>query len=151
RERQELALNLCHNVLVDPALRPVKLILMCTIEERAQPAIQRLVERHGLVVLVKPVHRSVLRGALERLLGVPRAVPVRDLPLENAEALERRRHFRLLLVEDNEVNQLVTKGMLAKLGYQVKTFSNAPAALSLLQRETYDLVLMDCMLPGMDG
>ena len=57
----------------------------------------------------------------------------------------------MLLVEDNEVNQLVTRGMLSKLGYQVKTVSNGETGLALMEQEPFDLVLMDCMMPEMDG
>ncbi|WP_338021390.1 response regulator [Alloalcanivorax marinus] len=149
--RRELALNLCRNVLEDPSLRPVKLMLMCTIEERGEPTVQRLVDKHGLVTLVRPVHRTGLRIALGRLLGVPRSQPVQDLPTETPEERRRRKLYRLLLVEDNEVNQLVTRGMLSKLGYQVKTVNNAETALALLDQENFDLVLMDCMMPDLDG
>ncbi|WP_232802459.1 response regulator [Alloalcanivorax mobilis] len=149
--RRDLALNLCRSVLNDPALRPVKLILMCTIEERAEPSIQRLLERHGLVTVVRPVHRTSLRTALSKLLGVPRQTPVRDMPTETPEERARRGLNRLLLVEDNEVNQLVTRGMLGKLGYPVKTVNNAETGLALLEQEPFDLVLMDCMMPELDG
>lgn len=149
--RRESALNLCRTVLEDPGLRPMKLMLICAIEERGEPAVQRLVDKHGLVVLVRPVHRTGLRVALGKLLGVPRQMPVPDLPTETPEERQRRKLFRLLLVEDNEVNQLVTRGMLAKLGYQVKTVSNAETALALLEQEAFDLILMDCMMPELDG
>ena len=149
--RRDLALNLCRSVLNDPALRPVKLILMCTIEERAEPSIQRLLERHGLVTVVRPAHRTSLRAALSKLLGVPRQTPVRDMPTETPEERARRGLNRLLLVEDNEVNQLVTRGMLGKLGYPVKTVNNAETGLALLEQEPFDLVLMDCMMPELDG
>ncbi|HEX5677113.1 MAG TPA: response regulator [Alcanivorax sp.] len=149
--RRESALNLCRTVLEDPGLRPMKLMLICAIEERGEPAVQRLVDKHGLVVLVRPVHRSGLRVALGKLLGVPRQMPVSDLPTETPEERQRRKLYRLLLVEDNEVNQLVTRGMLGKLGYQVKTVNNAETALALLEQETFDLILMDCMMPELDG
>ncbi|EKF73070.1 sensor histidine kinase [Alcanivorax hongdengensis A-11-3] len=149
--RPELALNLCRNVLGDPSLQPLKLMLLATIEERSQSSIQSLIEKHGLVVLVRPVHRSGLRQALARLMGLQRQVPVGDAPLQTPEEQKRRKRFRLLLVEDNEVNQLVTRGMLSKLGYQVKTVSNGETALALMEQEGFDLVLMDCMMPDMDG
>ncbi|MDX1803202.1 MAG: response regulator, partial [Alcanivorax sp.] len=148
--RPELALNLCRNVLDDPALHPLKLMLLVTIEERSQPALQRLIDQ-GLVVMVRPVHRSGVRLGLSRLMGLQRQVPVGDAPLQTPEERQRRKSFRLLLVEDNEVNQLVTRGMLSKLGYQVKTVSNGETALALMEQEPFDLVLMDCMMPDMDG
>lgn len=149
--RPELALNLCRNVLEDPSLRPVRLVLMATIEERGLPAIQKMVDQHDLVVLVRPAHRSSIRLALSRIMGLQRHVPVGDAPLQTPEERQRRKRFRLVLVEDNEVNQLVTRGMMSKLGYQVKTVSNGETALALLEQEPFDLVLMDCMMPEMDG
>ncbi|BAP14166.1 sensor histidine kinase [Alcanivorax sp. NBRC 101098] len=149
--RGELALNLCRNVLEDPSLRPVRLVLLATIEERSHAAVQQLIDKHDLVVLVRPVHRSVLRQGLARLMGLQRQIPVGDAPLQTPEERQRRKRFRLMLVEDNEVNQLVTRGMLSKLGYQVKTVSNGETALALLEQEPFDLVLMDCMMPEMDG
>ena len=100
---------------------------------------------------MRPAHRRSLRTALARLVGLQRQQPVGDAPLQTREERQRRKQFRLMLVEDNEVNQLVTRGMLSKLGYQVKTVSNGETALALLDQEAFDLVLMDCMMPEMDG
>ena len=58
---------------------------------------------------------------------------------------------RILLVEDNEVNQKVMEKMLAKLGYQTRLAADGQAALDLLKTEAFDLVLMDCSMPILDG
>ncbi|MGQ7959341.1 7TM diverse intracellular signaling domain-containing protein [Pseudomonas sp. SP16.1] len=57
----------------------------------------------------------------------------------------------VLIVEDNAINQLVTRGMLLKLGYRVRTADNGAAALDILRSETLDAVLLDCQMPVMDG
>ena len=57
----------------------------------------------------------------------------------------------VLVVEDNPINQLVLRGMLLKLGYQVRCADNGAAALDLLRNEPVDAVLLDCQMPGMDG
>lgn len=57
----------------------------------------------------------------------------------------------VLVVEDNAINQLVTRGMLLKLGYQVRTADNGSEAIELLRRERVDAVLLDCQMPVMDG
>ncbi len=59
--------------------------------------------------------------------------------------------MRILIAEDNLVNQLVTTHLLRKLGAQVRCVSNGIEALQVLRDETYDLVLMDCQMPEMDG
>ncbi|AWY41354.1 response regulator [Pseudomonas putida] len=58
---------------------------------------------------------------------------------------------KVLLVDDNSINQLVMRGMLLKLGFRVRTADNSSAALDILQRETFDAVLLDCQLPAQEG
>lgn len=151
RERRAGALNLCRTVLEDPALKSVQVILLATIEERAMERVQRLAQRHFMPVLTKPVHRAGLRSVLGHLYGVEEETAVEESFRDSSEEQARRRDYRLLLVEDNEINQLVTRGMLDKLGYQVKTVSAGEEALALTRREDFDLILMDCMMPAMDG
>ncbi|SFK38538.1 response regulator [Methylophaga sulfidovorans] len=57
----------------------------------------------------------------------------------------------ILLVEDDEINQMVAKGILAKYGISVDIAENGEAALNKLREKHYDMVLMDCMMPIMDG
>lgn len=59
--------------------------------------------------------------------------------------------LRILLVEDNEVNQMVAGSLLKKMGHIVDTAENGELAITALQRQHYDLVLMDCQMPVMDG
>jgi CheY-like chemotaxis protein len=61
------------------------------------------------------------------------------------------RRSRLLLVEDNFVNQRVAVYMLAKLGHEVDVARHGREAIDLLSKAVYDLVLMDCQMPEMDG
>ena len=58
---------------------------------------------------------------------------------------------RLLLVEDNAVNQMVAKGMLSRLGYEVDLAEHGEIALQMLEENDYALVLMDCNMPVLDG
>lgn len=58
---------------------------------------------------------------------------------------------KVLLVDDNNINQLVMRGMLLKLGFRVRTADNGSAALDILQRETFDAVLLDGQLPVQEG
>jgi CheY-like chemotaxis protein len=57
----------------------------------------------------------------------------------------------VLLVDDNQVNQLVMRGMLLKLGFRVRTADSGSAAFDCLKRETFDAVLLDHELQPMDG
>ena len=58
---------------------------------------------------------------------------------------------KVLVVEDNEINQLVAMGMLESLGYDVDTADNGLLALTALEDSLYDVILMDCQMPEMDG
>jgi len=57
----------------------------------------------------------------------------------------------VLLVDDNSINQLVMRGMLLKLGFRVRTADTGSAALDILQRDSFDAVLLDCQLPPLEG
>lgn len=97
--------------------------------------------------LARPLARNALYQTLRRTLQGhepehPLATPA--ISLEQGRA-------RILLVEDNPVNQLVAKGMLAKLGCQVQLATQGAEALALLEQDEFDLVLMDCNMPVMDG
>lgn len=59
--------------------------------------------------------------------------------------------YRVLIVEDNVVNQQVARGRLEKMGYSVKVAENGAAALALCGEERFDLIFMDCQMPVLDG
>ncbi|MFJ4354097.1 response regulator [Pseudomonas sp. NPDC089428] len=97
--------------------------------------------------LARPLSRNALYQTLRRTLQGH--APEHPLATPLLTASEGR--ARILLVEDNPVNQLVAKGMLAKLGCQVQLATQGVEALEWLEREDFDLVLMDCNMPVMDG
>jgi signal transduction histidine kinase/ActR/RegA family two-component response regulator len=68
-----------------------------------------------------------------------------------APAKPNARNARLLLVEDNSINQKVALAMLKNLGYQADVARNGAEAVKAVTSERYDLVLMDCLMPEMDG
>jgi len=63
----------------------------------------------------------------------------------------QRLHGHVLLVEDNPINQMVAKEMLVDFGLTVDSAANGAEALTALSHNTYDLVLMDCQMPILDG
>ncbi|MCB1623362.1 MAG: response regulator [Pseudomonadales bacterium] len=102
--------------------------------------------------LTKPVRQRELHECLDVLLRGTGAL--RALRMEQAEAVATTTAIaprRVLLVEDNAVNLAVAQSMLDKLHCSVTTAGNGIAALSLLQSGQFDLVLMDCQMPEMDG
>lgn len=146
------AIALCRAVLDDAALTEVKIVLMVTVQERAHPDVQNLLmASRRLEVLVRPVYRRMVRDQLLLLFGLESERPLDDKRVPSRVERAQRRGYRLLLVEDNEINQVVTRGMLDRLGYRATAVSSGRAALEAMEREHYDLVLMDCMMPEMDG
>lgn len=110
----------------------------------------------------KPVRRSQLGSALERLLGKPvgspqiapsadaeSASPASAREVHSAVAAPRRR--TVLVVEDNPVNQEVVAAMLQNLDWGVELASGGKQALEKLAAGRYELVLMDCQMPDLDG
>ncbi|WP_166360424.1 hybrid sensor histidine kinase/response regulator [Pseudomonas akapageensis] len=61
------------------------------------------------------------------------------------------RECTVLLIDDSSINQLVIRGMLLKLGYRVRTAEDATSALALLRSERFDAVLLDCLMPSLEG
>ncbi len=104
-------------------------------------------------VLLKPVAPSLLFDTLIQVLGGPaRPAPVTVAPAANAQAdLAALRGARILLVEDNELNQEVAKAMLEALGLIVDIAENGQVAVGKVQEASYDLVFMDMQMPVMDG
>lgn len=94
----------------------------------------------------RPLSRQQLYDAISEALQ-PSVKPART-PMA---AVVTQLQSTILLVEDNPVNQLVAKGMLEKLGYQVRLAIHGEEALACLASGAVDLVLMDCNMPVMDG
>ena len=100
--------------------------------------------------LIKPVKQSDLRDALLRALGAPldarRTPGLLEGPRPNAGT-----PLSILLAEDGLVNQQVACRLLEVRGHRVTIANNGREALTLLEREVFDLVLMDGQMPDMDG
>jgi PAS domain S-box-containing protein len=105
-------------------------------------------------VLVKPITASMLHDTLSRLLR-PRQGLVVAAPLApgQAESELRRYHAgqRVLLAEDNPINQEIAHELLSSTGLVVETADDGRRALELAQSRSYDLILMDVQMPHMDG
>lgn len=114
----------------------------------------RGLEAAGLCgTLVKPVRQSRLETEIGALLGAPPqddalAAPGLD---PAAPPFAPLAEVSILLVEDNPLNQRVARGMLERLGATVDAVAGGPQALEAVSRRAYDLILMDCQMPEMDG
>jgi CheY-like chemotaxis protein len=143
-------------------LAGTRLILMSTLPEKANLANAR---EHGFDdALSKPIRPSDL---LEALLGVataqPAAVPISlGIPMPEAQGYEDEEEYgsegeradrilKILIAEDNPVNQAVAAGVLRKRGHKILLANNGAEAVRFFEHEPVDIVLMDLQMPEMDG
>jgi CheY-like chemotaxis protein len=99
--------------------------------------------------MTKPAKASQLRDVLWRIL-TPKVIKTDGTP-ESAQGRATEKNLRVLLAEDNLINQKVTLRLLAKLGYRADVVANGLEAVQSLRRIPYDVILMDCQMPEMDG
>jgi two-component system sensor histidine kinase/response regulator len=103
-------------------------------------------------VLIKPVTASVLFDGVVRILGgVVENTRSADAPTDTFEQLAAIKGARVLLVEDNELNQEVGVELLRDAGFIVDLAENGQIALDKIRAIDYDIVLMDMQMPVMDG
>jgi len=107
-------------------------------------------EIEGLHVLVADDHQTNLSLVVDRKASA-RTDMHQPIITRHVLAEATRRNARILLVEDNPTNQKVTQAILKKRGYRVDVAANGLEAINALSRLPYDLVLMDCQMPEMDG
>jgi CheY-like chemotaxis protein len=103
--------------------------------------------------LAKPLRQSQLFDTLMQLLAqdeAPKAVPTTAKPRMDAQMAERH-PLRILLAEDNVVNQKLALRLLQQMGYRADVASNGIEAIECCARQPYDVVLMDVQMPEMDG
>ncbi len=138
-------LELAAEVRNDPELCSLRLVLVTSLHSTDEMARAREV---GIsAYLSKPVRRQELYRALAQAVG---GVPTSDATLPNT-GTAMRILGRVLMAEDNGVNQFVARNMLKSLGCEFDIVPNGKEALLAVQRGGYDIVLMDCQMPVMDG
>ena len=108
---------------------------------------RRLMDRMGGTIGVRSVPGEGAEFAFELVLPVGRALPVGG----DAMAAGTGRPLRILLAEDNATNRLVAVTRLERMGHHVDAVPGGAEAVQQVQEIAYDLVLMDVMMPGMDG
>ena len=145
----------------DPLLRETVLVMLTSLGRRGDA--ERLTEAGFSAYLVKPVRSSQLLDALAavwggRTQGKPIELVTRHTLAEAHAARpvaptteSKIQHVRVLVAEDNVVNQRVAMRMLEKHGCRVDVAANGKEAVEMLETLPYDLIFMDCQMPEMDG
>jgi two-component system sensor histidine kinase/response regulator len=136
----------------DSDLKNTILVLMTSIGKRGDA---KRLEKIGFVgYLTKPVKQSQLYDCLVTVSGLRNQTALEQpMPIFTRHTIseKQQRTARILLAEDNITNQKVALNTLKKFGYSADVVKNGKEAVEALKKIPYDIVLMDCQMPGMDG
>ena len=137
---------LSHTIRADPALRNVRLLALSSVDQSS--SVNESSSSNFSAWLRKPARQSLLRECLARQRSTaPDTAPPPAYPKASTLAI----NGRILLTEDNPVNREVAIAMLELLGCHVDLAENGQQALEAVSKQHYDLVLMDCQMPVLDG
>jgi signal transduction histidine kinase/CheY-like chemotaxis protein/HPt (histidine-containing phosphotransfer) domain-containing protein len=138
----------------EPKLQSTRLIMLTSVGHLAD---SRRIRSVGFAAcLTKPARQSQLFNSIVRCLADQSADPDDDPANQLRSSVElgfdaKRKDFRILLAEDNEINQEVAVQVLKMAGYPCDVADNGKKALDAALSHEYDLVLMDCQMPEIDG
>ncbi|MCO6440733.1 MAG: response regulator [Nitrococcus mobilis] len=136
--------DLAEKINRDSRLADVQLIMLTS---GSEPDDIRRCEQLGVAAhLLKPVKQSELLDAIGSALGLQ--VAEAEVPVDEVRQLSA---LRILLAEDSIVNQKLTLGLLQKHGHDVTVANNGKQAVAAIDRDHFDVVLMDIQMPEMDG
>ncbi|MCC6794922.1 MAG: PAS domain S-box protein [Candidatus Hydrogenedentes bacterium] len=145
------AAEFAQQVLGDPVLLRTRLLLVTSWPKRGDAS--EMAKNGYAAYLTKPVKRGHLVEAIAAVVAVTgeRHATKAALVTQHTLTEAARSRSRILLVEDNIVNQKVATRVLEKLGYRCDIANNGREAFEAAQKTHYNLVLMDCQMPLMDG
>lgn len=140
------------NIKSDPELSETSLVMMTSLVRKND--ISKFEGIGFSAYLTKPVRRSLLYNCLIEVInsapGKPKPISQPIITKYNISS-KRRKNTRILIAEDNLINQKVVLVILSKLGFQAEAVENGQLVLEKLKTEHYDLVFMDCQMPVLDG
>lgn len=141
--------DLAGQIKENPALAGATIMMLTSSGVRGDGA--RCRELGVKAYLTKPVKQSDLREAITTALSNLPTANSSDPLITRHSLREGRPHLRVLLAEDNHVNQLLAKRLLEQRGHKVTVAQNGLEALARLETAAFDVVLMDVQMPEMDG
>jgi len=145
--------DFARTITSDPTLNSTRLVLLTQVGQRGDAMKAR--EAGITAYLTQPIHQSQLFDCLAMVMGSkPGSAAQVSPPFVTRHSLAETKTVstdRLLVAEDNIINQKVAARMLEKLGYRVDVVANGVEALNALAQRNYAAVFMDCQMPEMDG
>ncbi|MBL0313542.1 MAG: response regulator [Holophagaceae bacterium] len=132
----------------EPLTRAIPVILLVPTHDVAQIS-ELLLDAHTVIVN-KPLRRRRLKDAMLSALGIAHQV-VAEPATKVTQPIPGAACHRILIADDNTMNQKVARAMVGSLGFECEVVPSGGQALESLERQGFDLVLMDCNMPGMDG
>ena len=131
---------------------PNRLLLIYCTTDHIAPVSRTLESKTGLCIIPKPMRASALLDAITQYFYRSKSDHAKRVGHETADrALMHKSGAKILVVDDNPVNQVVAQEMLENLGHRVDLASDGHDCLNSMESKVYDLVLMDIQMPGMDG
>jgi len=143
-------LMLASAIKSDPELAGMSLMILTSMGRLSSEKVQQA----GVAAcLTKPVKQSLLYDQIASVVsGIPKeAMPERAMIKDTPPGSPVTKATRILVAEDNVINQMVTLGQLQKLGYCADLAVNGLEVLIALRNKDYGIILMDCQMPEMDG
>jgi two-component system sensor histidine kinase/response regulator len=141
--------SLMEKIKQDPELPTATVMMLTSGGQRGDAA--RCRELGISAYLTKPVRQWELREAILNVLGMERQKNESARLLTRHTLRQIRRRLRVLLAEDNAINRELVVRLLSKRGHAVVVASNGKQAVAALEKESFDVVLMDVQMPEMDG
>ena len=142
-------ISLAQRMKADPALAAIPIVMLSS---SSLPGDLSRARRAGIgAFLTKPVTQSELLDAIISMLAPVIEIVRPPAPLTQERASKSRGRLRVLVAEDNVVNQRVAAGLLERRGHRVVVVGTGRAALAALEAQPFDLVLMDIEMPELDG
>ncbi len=149
QQHKHAGAQLAQEINKNPAFANVRILLLAN--DRDGLNVANSPQQRIDAMLLKPVRKQMLHDAIATVLGREQSIAqplVTDRSLQDASGTRIR---RALLVDDNEVNQIIAKGALKKLGIHADVTNNGEEAIEAVMEKQYDFILMDCEMPIMDG
>ncbi len=141
-------MEVARHIQKDPTICGVRMVMLTSVGLRGDAQMAR--EAGIQAYLTKPVRQKELYNCLVAVMGDP-AAEDKMVTRFSLDEQKRQHGGRVLVAEDNLVNQQVAMAMLKKLGCQVDLAANGREAVDSVSAHSYDLIFMDCQMPEMDG